>query len=367
MTDARLAIVAPLKEWGGLERKFSILCEEFLRRGVVPELVRVRGGLVPDSRGWPKGARSVDLGTRSKIDGIGRLARYLRRAAPDAVLTARDHSAQATLLARMLVGRPIPVFVKVTNMPSVVIRRPIQRLMARRLYPRADAVIAISQGVADDVVDYLGVPRERIKVIYNPMVTSDFPSRMAREVASPWLDRGAECPVIVAAGRLTPQKDFHTLLEAFARLRRERPVRLIILGEGPERASLEGEVARLGLEDHVALPGRVEDPVPYMARSALFAFSSRYEGLGNVLIEALAAGCRVVATDCPSGPREILDDGRYGFLVAPGDAQALAGAMASALDQPAPDSAEIARFGRRFQAESVADQYLRLMELGNDR
>jgi glycosyltransferase involved in cell wall biosynthesis len=355
-----VAILAPLKEWGGIEGKLITLGREFLRRGVVPELVRIRGGAVPYPERMPEGFRITELRTRSKWDGVPRVAAYLRRTQPDAVLTVKDHSAQVAVLARALARVRVPVFIKATNTLSVVARRPLQRLMIRWLYPKADRIIAISEGVADDLCEAFGVPRERVAVIYNPAVTDDFPERV-RAAAHPWLDGGG-VPVIVGAGRLTRQKDFATLIEAFARLRENRPARLIVFGEGPERASLEARAAELGIGADVDLPGRVADLLPNVARADAFALSSRYEGLGNVLIEAVGAGTPAVATDCPHGPAEILGHGRYGHLVPVGDAAALAGALAATLDSP-PAPELLTEAVDRFRAGPVAEQYLAVMGL----
>jgi len=363
MDGPTVAILAPLRGWGGLERSFAILCQEFVRAGVVPEIVQLRGGGLPYPASLPSQVRSVDLETRSKRDGIPKVARYLRQHAPAAVVTAKDHSAQVALLARYWARVAVPVFVSATNMPSVVIRRSLQRAMARRLYPSADGIIAVSRGVADDVITTLRVPEHRVHVIYNPVITRDFEARCRANIDSQWLDEESDTPVIVSAGRFTQQKDFVTLIDAFAQLRTTRPARLLLLGEGEDRAQLEARVAAHGLTADIALPGHVSDPVPYMRQASLFAFASRYEGLGNVLVEALASGTRIVATDCPSGPREILADGRYGRLVPMGDAAALASAMGSALDEPRPPTADVEAACHPFTAPAVAHQYLRLLGL----
>jgi glycosyltransferase involved in cell wall biosynthesis len=196
-------------------------------------------------------------------------------------------------------------------------------------------------------------------VIYNPVITPAILAQARQTPNHPWFAPG-EPPVILGVGRLTRQKDFPTLLRAFAALRRQRPARLIILGEGEDRPALEALIAELGLTDDVALPGFRDDAMGFMACSALFVLSSAWEGLPTVLIEALAAGTRVISTDCPSGPREILQEGRLGALVPVGDPAALAEAMVGALASPAsrvPLDA-LAPFTR----ESAVDNYLHLIE-----
>jgi glycosyltransferase involved in cell wall biosynthesis len=196
-------------------------------------------------------------------------------------------------------------------------------------------------------------------VVYNPVITPEIMALARQTPDHPWFAAGGP-PVILAVGRLTPQKDFPTLLRAFAEVRRRRPARLLILGEGEERAALEALGADLGVAADVALPGFRENAMAYMAGSALFVLSSAWEGLPTVLIEALAAGTRVVSTDCPSGPREILQDGRLGSLVPVGDVAALADAMTAALARPAaPAPAEALT---PFTRDAAVDHYLRLIE-----
>jgi glycosyltransferase involved in cell wall biosynthesis len=361
----RVAVLAPLKQWGGIERKIWTLCDEFLRLGVEPELWKIRGGETPYPDSLPDGLRVVDLDTRSKLDGVPAVMRQLRAARPAALLTAKDHAAQTGIIASALSGTHVPVFVKATNMPSASIRRPVQRYVARMLYRRASAVIANSAGVADAVADELHVPRSRISVIFNPTITRNFEHRVHGPVRHPWLLEG-DPPVILAAGRFTPQKDFGMLLDAFARLRQWRAARLIVLGEGPGREELEDRARDLGVAEYCDLPGVVDDPVPMMRAASLFALSSRHEGLVNVLIEALGSGTRLVSTDCPSGPSEILDNGRFGRLVPVGDSEALARAMHESLSQPRPAAETVQKACDPFRAEPVARAYLRTMGVPHD-
>ncbi len=219
--------------------------------------------------------------------------------------------------------------------------------------------MAVSRGAADDLARTLGIPRERVEVVYNPVITPAILARAKMALDHPWFAPG-QPPVIIGVGRLTRQKDFPTLIRAFAEVRRQRSARLIILGEGEERAALEALIAELGVGDDVSLPGFHENAMAYMARAALFVLSSAWEGLPTVLIEALAAGTRVVSTDCPSGPREILQGGRLGALVPVGDSGALARAMTDALDR----ASETVPFDALtpFTRDAAVDNYLRLIE-----
>ncbi len=357
----RLAILAPLKQWGGIERKMLILCREFVARGNDVEFILTRGGQVPYPDEFPAEVRIVDLQSRHKLDAIPRLVRHLRNSRPDALLTAKDHAAKVAVIARRLSGVDARVVVKVTNTLSETLRRKGKRRMARWLYPRADGIIAVSRGVKEDMISHFGMDPERIRVIYNPTVTPDMAERAIQPSGHPWLDTD-NTPVVMAAGRLTPQKDFTTLLRAFALLRKERPCRLVILGEGPERPALEALSLELGIDADFLLAGYQGDPLPWMGRAAVFALSSRYEGLGNVLVEAMAVGTTVVSTDCPSGSAEILEDGRYGALVNVGDYQALAHAVAGALDRPMPRE-QLEQGAQRFRSDLISEQYLAMLGL----
>jgi glycosyltransferase involved in cell wall biosynthesis len=212
------------------------------------------------------------------------------------------------------------------------------------------------------LVSVLGVPQERIKVIYNPVVTPELDERAAREIAHPWLAPDAP-PVVLAAGRLCEQKGFATLIAAFAQVRAQRSARLLIIGEGPERKRLEAEIRRRNLGDAVRLEGFVDNPFAYMRRAKLFVLSSLWEGLPGVLIQAMACGTPVVSTDCPSGPREILEDGRLGLLTPAGDSAALAEAILATMDKPRAEDALRER-ARDFSLDKITGQYLDVL-LGN--
>jgi glycosyltransferase involved in cell wall biosynthesis len=245
----------------------------------------------------------------------------------------------AALLARRLAGGRSKLVVAEHNTMSRASSQSVSRkegtmpLFARLLYPYADGVITVSKGVADDLVRMTGIDSEKVKVIYNPVVREDMFARAREAVAHPWV-QDSSVPLIVAVGRLNRQKDFMTLIRAFAELHRHKSARLLILGEGEERSALESLVKELGLESCVSLPGFVSNPYAYLARARLFVLSSQWEGLPTVLIEAISLGVPVVSTDCESGPREILDHGKYGHLVAVGDSAALAMQMRAALDEP---------------------------------
>jgi len=262
------------------------------------------------------------------------------------------------------------LIVRESNTPSKAVaadRHVLARLvplLKRWTYPTAAAIVANSRGAAEDLARVLNVPRQQIHLIYNPTYDNSLLEQAKEPVEHPWFQVG-EPPVVLGVGRLTYQKDFGTLLRAFARVRKERVCRLVLLGEGAERAKLEALAEELGVRTEVALPGFVENPYKYMARAAVFVLSSRYEGLPNVLIEALACGVPVVATDCPSGPGEILLDGRAGLLGPVADAEAMAAAILRLLSDPALAQSllqDAQQHLHRFRPEGCVSKYLAVVE-----
>jgi glycosyltransferase involved in cell wall biosynthesis len=309
----------------------------------------------------PSAARVVDLRAGRLLLSLVPLTRYLRRERPRVLVSSMSHANMIAIWAAKLAGNNTPVMVTVHNTMSESTKRTgrLEPYLLRTFYPWADRVVAVSRGAADDLAGTSGLSRERIDVVYNPVITPAILQSARQTPDHPWFASGSP-PIVLGVGRLTRQKDFPTLIRAFAEVRRQRPARLMILGEGEERASLEALVAELGLTEDVALPGFRDNAMAFMAGSALFVLSSAWEGLPTVLIEALAAGTRVVSTDCPSGPREILQDGRLGALVPIGDTAALAAAMAAALDRPrdrVPPEALAA-----FTRDAAVDHYLSLIQ-----
>jgi glycosyltransferase involved in cell wall biosynthesis len=300
---------------------------------------------------------------RWSLASIPALANYLRRERPALLLSSTHLVNVAAPWARSLARiRTVLVLRIMTqlSLPTLNARAWFRLWQARIFYPRADAIIANCNGVADDVARLTGLSREHITTIYDPVVTPDLQEKMRVALDHPWFAPGSP-PVLLAVGRFTAQKDFPTLLRAFARVRRMRPARLVILGEGRERTRLEALVRELGVAADVALPGFVINPLPYMKRAAVLVLSSVYEGLPGVLIEAMACGCPVVSTDCPSGPAEILDRGAYGKLVPVGDDTALAEAILATLEAP-PDRNRLRARAALFSEDDKIDQYLQVLQ-----
>lgn len=296
---------------------------------------------------------------------IQALCRYVREARPHAVLSFLNYPNAVLLLASRRLRGETRILVSVRNHMSAAAGanesnwvRSVPRLMCR-LFGRADAVVAPSHGVAADVAAITGLAPDRISVIYNPVFRPELAALAEAPVDHPWLAEGNE-PVVLGVGKLKIQKDFPTLLRAFALVRKRRPARLIILGEGKGAADLVALAASLGIAGDVDFCGQVQNPFAFYRRAAVFVLSSRWEGLPNALIEAMACGCAVVSTDCPSGPREILEGGRYGALVPVGDAEAMAEAILAVLaDPPAPAAAT--ERARLFSLEVAVPRFEQVM------
>ncbi|HDM78516.1 MAG TPA: glycosyltransferase [Deltaproteobacteria bacterium] len=356
----RLALFTTFLGSGGAERVTVNLAKGFRNHGLKVDLVLTRFG--PQQYEIPSGVRLINIGAPRIYAALPGIIRYLRRTQPDIVLSMGAAVNVTVLLAWRLARSRAHIFISERNSLIETMRNSrdwrVKLLPAfiRKTYPWADGIVAVSKGVAEDLVNVVAIPKDKIRVIYNPLDLEELLVKAEQHLNHPWFREG-EPPVILAAGRLTLQKDFTTLIYAFALVHKERPARLMILGEGKDRAQLEMLVRKLGLEEDVALPGFVKNPYKYMKRASVFVLSSKWEGLPNVLIEAMACGCPVVSTDCPSGPAEILENGKWGRLVPVQSPELLAKAILETLESPI-DGTERAR---QFTLERVTKEYLRFL------
>ncbi|MGX2032803.1 glycosyltransferase [Methylocaldum gracile] len=362
----RLAVLISFSGTGGVERMVMNLLPAFSQEGLAvdllailrkpaPELIRLNGS----------GLRVLDLGVGHTALAVPGLVRYLKTERPLALLAAKDRAIRAAVLAKRvsradtrLVGRlGTHLSAAMANKPALI--RWARQWPMREMYSAVDRIVAVSEGVAEDTRRIAKLPPEKIVVIRNPVITPEMMEKSRMPVDHPWF-ASSDVPVILGAGRLTRQKDFSTLIRAFARVRAFIDSRLVILGEGRLRPSLEKLAADLGIADAVALLGHVANPYAYMARSSLFVLSSAWEGSPNVLTEALALGTPVVSTDCPSGPREILRDGLYGPLVPVGDVERLADAMLNTLQFPL-ENRLLREAASEYTVERSAARYLEVL------
>lgn len=367
MTTARpdIAIFLLWVGPGGKETVVWHLARAFVDAGYRVDLVLANADSEYRDR-IPSCVRVVDLKTHGYLRSTLKLALYLRRHRPRALFSTLPFAALPAIVARRLSFSSCRVVVRVCNNlrrrfehEAAAFPRHVRRGL-RTLPHRADAVVACSAGIADEFAEITSIDRDRIHVIYNPAISAAIAARAAEPVDHPWFAEPGP-PIVLGVGRLARQKNFPLLIDAFAAVRRDTDARLVILGEGPERPHLERRIAEHGLADAVSLPGHVANPYAWMARAAVFVLSSSWEGFANVIAEALAVGTPVVATDCPSGPAEVLDGGEHGLLVPMDDAAAMADAIRRALDGGAPPPDD--QWLRRFTVDDVAGRFLELLGL----
>ncbi len=355
----RLAFFVPTLHGGGAERMMVHLVRGASELGIPTDLLltKAEGVLLPLV---PPAVRIVEFGVKKVQRAIPGLVRCLRSQRPHGIVSRMIHANLATLIAARLARVDSKVAViEAINLSALLASGELQRrtqILARWLYPRADVIVGVSAGVAHDLEHALDLPRRRVRTIYNPVVDASVLARCRAPSPHPWLTDG-QSPVLMSVGRLEPQKDHASLLRAFAIVRQTRPARLIIFGEGQQRGQLESLRGELGLNADVDLPGFTDNAYAAMSRASLYVLSSRFEGLPNALIEALACGCPAVATNCPSGPEEVLDGGRYGLLAPTEQPVALAAAIGAALDRKW-DRESLRQRGAEFSAEKSLAQYL---------
>lgn len=348
----------------GIGRVTLNLAEAMLERGIeVDIMLTKRSGKLVDQ--LPNGVRVIE-GKGSVRHSLGTLYNYLRQEQPSALITAHTYVNIAAIALSKISRSRTRVMVTIHTATSrddqsgTPVRKSLYSLLARFFYPLADHIVAVSSAVADDLAAHLRLRRDRIDVIYNPVVTQAMKDKAAQPVDHPFFAAGV--PVIVSIGRLTEQKDYPTLLRAFADLRCRMPCKLLILGEGGKRPELEQLVAELELSTDVALPGFVQNPYAYLAKARLFVSSSAWEGLPTVIIEALALGVPVVATDCPGGTSEILAGGQFGTLVPVSEPQVLSRAIQHCLTAVSNPQVLVDR-ASIFTAEASATHYLQSLRL----
>lgn len=362
--DQHVCLFVPTLEGGGAERVAVTLANEFARRGLRVTMLLVRSGGVYTAD-VAAGVEIVELGGGGVMGAIPALRRWLRRERPAAILSLMRHTNVAAVIAHLLAGRCSRLVV--SERVSLAhqhenLRDRLVYWLAKFAYRRADHVTTVTAAMQREIMGRTGLPEERVTTIYNPVIDPTFlqwlDDREAR--LHPWAIAPKEALLIAAAGRLEWQKGHDVLLDAFSQLRALRPeARLVIFGEGALRGALEAQAARLGLTAAVALAGFWANPFPSIARSDLFVLSSRSEGLPGTLIQAMACGVPVVSTDCPTGPAEILEDGRWGQLVPVDDAKALARAMDVALS--AKRHPDVKARSSAFGADAAVDRYLKVL------
>lgn len=398
---ADIAIFTANLNLGGIVRVILNLCEGFLKAGLRVDLLVCDAGGEMASQ-VPNGVRLIELSRSSNLLGryltlradpqrlpvllptvllplksvsriryIGSMVRYLKHNRPPVVISTCEGTNLATIWAQRLaktntrliasIHRSIPEHVRqrLTAGNSGIWRWRYLPGLLRHYYAQVNCIVAVSEGVAKELEDFCGLPATDTQIIHNPVVNPRLHELAQQHLDDPWVSMSST-PLILAAGRLNPQKDFATLLHAVKKLLTTRQVRLAILGEGESRDEIAQLVRQLGISEAVHMPGYVDNPFAYMKAADVFALSSKYEGLPTVIIEAMACGCPVVSTDCPSGPSEILADGRFGELVPVGDSASLARAIERSLDSPV-DQQQLTQRASDFGIERSTAGYLQVI------
>ena len=346
---------------GGAERVALYIAQSFLASGIAVDIIlwKVQGSFLKDI---PSGARLIDLGSGGQVKRLLTFSKWLSSEKPDAILCCQSLANITGIFANLLSGRKARIVLREPNilerfglMRSRVLR--LFPVIARLFYYFSDHIIAVSESIAEELQNILRVPSNKITVIYNPLPIHKIQLLATKEPKHGWFKD--DVPIILGAGRLVAQKDFATLLRAFAQVRKDKLVRLVIFGEGEQKQSLQDLAAELKISDDVAFPGFTDNIFSYLAMASVFVLPSKLEGCPNILLEALACGCPVVATDCRSGPREILA-GQHGLLVEVGAVNEMARAILKQLN------ANTVLLPKSFNAsdydvKKVADQYLSLL------
>ena len=330
------------------------LCRLMADKGHTVDLILIRstGAFKTEI---PSNVSIVDLGYSRAIFSLASLIRYLWRSTPNVVLPSLPHITIITLVANLFCGKKAVVLPIEHNTLSALVRyskslkQSLLPALMRIIYPMANKIICVSYGVKQDLKSTLHLADQKLTVIYNPVNTKSLTQLSKQPAVHPWLT-SPSYPILVAAGRLTFAKGFDVLISAMSILHTRSCARLIILGEGPEKASLQKQIETAGLSERISIPGFTSNPYPFFKSASLFILSSRWEGLPTVLIEALACGAQAISTDCPSGPREILGPDASHRLVPVDDHHELASKILEALDGRLSDSksAHLEKFTESF-------------------
>ncbi len=357
-----VALFLPSLAGGGAERVFVDLANEFAARDLRTDLV-LASAEGPYRTEVDGRVRVIDLKSDRLLRALPRLAGYLRRERPTAILSGLDHANVVAVLARKLSRVPVRCVISMRSVPSDVyaragsLRSRVLLRFLRGTYRRADAIVANSRAVAADLGRLLDPPLPPLHVIHNPIDLARVETRSREPLAHPWAADGAP-PLVLGVGSLTPLKDFATLIRAFAILRTTHTSRLVLLGEGPERGKLESECRAAGVSDDVLMPGFASNPFSWMRRARVLVSASVTEGFPNASLQALALGLAVVSTNVGGSP-ELLESGRWGRLVPAGEPEPMAAAIAASLD--AGPQADGQLRAAEFALDRVADQFLKIL------
>lgn len=356
-----IALFIPSLNGGGAERVMLILANTLVEKGYSVDLVlvKVKGSFLKDVS---KNLRVVDLKSSRTLSSIIPLANYLKKEKPRVVISAMHYVNIILLIAKKISRSKFKLIISEHSTLSYSLADSsytniVLKKLMRSMYPYADEIIAVSQGVADDLVEVLELKNKNVHVIHNPVVTTDLLLKREEPVNHLWIKNNI--PFILGVGRLTKAKNFHLLINAFAKVEKDISAHLVILGAGELELELKQLIYSLGLQDKIHMLGFVDNPYSWMKKAELFILSSSWEGFGNVLVEAMACGTPVISTNCPSGPAEILENGKWGRLVNVNDINHLS----EVLKQEILNGEKSMDYSKRledFHVDNIVDQYIKL-------
>jgi glycosyltransferase involved in cell wall biosynthesis len=362
----RIAIFVPSMRGGGAERAMMTLANGLASKKINVDLVlaKAEGTYLNEIS---SDVNIIDLNKSRVLYALPSFVNYLRVTRPNAVLSTQNHANIVAVIARRISGISTKLVLGQSNTLSVIsdetpgFTEKLLPKLVKIFYPYADLIVAVSQGVADDLINYINCSAKKVQVIYDPVVTDELYRKSEEKLDHPWFN-DKSFPVILAVGRLTPVKDFNTLIKAFILVRKQISAKLLILGEGECRDELEQIVLDNNLGADIGLPGFVSNPFPYMKHSSLFVLSSRTEGLPNAMIQAMALGLPIVATNCRSGPSEILENGRLGILTEVGNPELLAKSIIRILVNKEYNSNDlIDNCKQRFSAKHIIEKFEKIL------
>lgn len=363
---AHIAFFLPAMNSGGAEKTVLMLATAFANRGIKTDilLVRKEGVYIPRI---PKNIRVIELGAKGMVQSIFPLMNYLKAERPDVLISGLPGPNVITLMARHLTQKATSCATKIiitqhhpftqNAAASTKLRTKIRTALARFLFKRADEIIAVSDGVATDLAAVTGIPRVHITTINNPLDLAHIADYAVKPVTHPWLADPA-IKILISVGRLAPPKDYETLLLALSEIPN---IKLLICGEGPGRSKITNLITTLNLQDRVQLLGFVDNIYASVAAADALILSSKHEGFGNVLIEAMAVGTPIIATDCPYGPAEITQNGKYGYLAPIADSAAMQSAITQTLKKPPQTAEALKNHAKKFSIDNIMKEYLKLM------
>jgi glycosyltransferase involved in cell wall biosynthesis len=362
--NKKIALFIPSLRGGGAEKIFVNLANGFIEKNLKVDLVLAQKE-GPYLKDLSEKINIINLNKKRILFSLLPLIKYLKKEKANILISALSHANIIALMANFLINNKVKIIVTEHNPISIknnklsFLKKILTKFFIKKLYKKAKGVVAVSQGVADDFVETLNISKNNLFTIYNPINILDIKEKSKQEIYHKWLNDNKH-ETIIAVGRLAIQKNFLLLIKAVEIVRKKIDIKLIILGEGEERNNLENLIKELNLQDSIDLVGFVDNPYAFLSKSNVFILSSIHEGLPTVLIEAMACGTPVVSTDCPSGPSEILEDGKYGKLVPVNDPEALAKAIIETLNNPI-DSKKLQKRANFFSVENSVNKYLEII------